>query len=345
MRSLWVKPLDWFSIQLARLSVQTGVGDAGRLGEAVALLQRPDFFCDFVQAPADFEFTSAREFRFGSPVPSPWPENNVVRGRLYCAGQPWQQRPTVVLLHGWNAERGYRVLFPFLAWRLARAGLNAAMIELPYHAQRKPAAPGAVRNFLSDDLVRVVEAMRQSVADARALVAWLEQQGCRSVGVWGVSLGGWLAGMLACVDARVRFAVLVTPVARMDRVVEQLDFCEPLRRGLNGARVGLERLNLASHRLRLSAGDVLVVASEHDLFAPLATVEELVRVWGGVECWRVAHGHISVLMSVPVMEATVRWMACRARSVVAGSATGRWAEVSESTSSLWRHYADQQTDQ
>jgi dienelactone hydrolase len=306
------KPLDWFSIQLARLSVRDGTAADGQLAAAEALLHRREFFADFADVPPDFHFTGKRRFRFTSPVASPWKRNNVVHGRFFPAAQPWTERPTAVLLHGWNAEIGYRTLFPYLARRLNSVGVNAAMFELPYHSQRKPRGRGAARNFISGDLLHVVAAAHQSIADARALVAWLWAQSKAPVGVWGISLGGWLSGVLACVEPRLSFAVLMTPVARMDRVIAELDFCKPIRRRLNGARVRLEPLNLETHRLRLPPQDVLIVASEHDLFAPIETIEELCRAWAQPELWRARHGHISVMMSAPVMERTVGWIAAKA---------------------------------
>jgi predicted alpha/beta hydrolase family esterase len=103
----------------------------------------------------------------------------------------------------------------------------------------------------------------------------------------------------------------MTPVARMDRVIAELEFCEPIRRSLGGATVRLEPLNLASHRPKMSPGNILVVASEHDLFAPVETVEELVAEWGNPVLWRMRHGHISMMLSAPVMERTVKWIARR----------------------------------
>ena len=101
----------------------------------------------------------------------------------------------------------------------------------------------------------------------------------------------------------------MSPVSRMDRVIAELDFCAPIRRSLGGARVKLDPLNLVNHQLKLAPADVLLVASEHDLFAPIRTAEELCQAWGGTELWRLRHGHISVLMSMPVMERTVGWVA------------------------------------
>ena len=234
-----------------------------------------------------------------------------MHGRFFPATTDWPARPTTVLLHGWNAEIGYRTLFPYLARRLNGAGINALMYELPYHSQRKPrrARRGEPTNFLSGDLLHVVQASHQAIADARALVAWLREQGCDRVGVWGISLGGWLAGMLACAEPELHFAAMMTPVVRMDRVIAELDFCKPIRRSLRGRSVRLEPMNLVTHRPKLAPGKILIVASEHDLFAPVETVEELTRAWGGPMLWRPRHGHISVMMSAPVMGRVTDWIA------------------------------------
>ena len=261
MHAVLTKPLDWFSIQLARMTVRSGSAADGQLAAVDELLHRPDFLCHAVGAPRDLAFVSERDFQFDSPLSSGCAENDTTRGRLFRCGEGWRRRPTVVVLHGWNAESSYHVLFPYLAWRLGRAGLNTAMIELPYHAQRKPRRTGVVTNFLSDDLLHVVNAARQAVADTRAIAAWLTEQGCPAVGLWGFSLGAWVSGLAVCADARAQFAVLTTPVARIDRVIEELDFCRPLRRSLNGARVRVEPLSLGTHRLKIAPENVLIVAS------------------------------------------------------------------------------------
>jgi dienelactone hydrolase len=315
VRAVLAKPLDWCSIQLARLSVRGGSRVEGQVARVEALLEDPHFLGGFVTSPEDFRFVSKRAFQFTSPVVSPWKRNNTVHGRLFTASKRWTDRPTMVLLHGWNADTGYRVLFPHLARRLVKRGVNTAMFELPYHGQRKPRGREATKNFLSGDLAHVVQAAHQSLADARALIAWLKEQGCPWIGLWGISLGAWLSGLVACADRRVDCAVLMTPVARMDRVIDELGFCAPIRRSLGGARLRLDSLNLTTRQPLLAPENILVVASEHDLFAPIATIEELCAAWGGPELWRPRHGHISILMSMPVMERTIKWVARKAARV------------------------------
>ncbi len=215
MRAALAKPLDWCSIQLARLSVHRGSGGIGQIAQVESLLEDPDFFGDSVVAPSDLKFTGKRTFRFTSPVVSPWKRNNTVHGRLFTTGKQWQDKPVVILLHGWNMQAGYHVLFPHLARRLVKRGVNVAMFALPYHTRRKPRGKKAIHNFLSGDLVHVVQAAHQSLADARALIGWLKEQGCPQIGLWGISLGAWLSGLLACEDKRIDCAVLMSPVSRI----------------------------------------------------------------------------------------------------------------------------------
>jgi pimeloyl-ACP methyl ester carboxylesterase len=320
MHAVITRPLDWASIQLARLSVRSVTDSPTVLAEAEALLEHPGFLPARAPQAARLEFTGPRDFRYPSPIPGAVTSNKTVYGKLFTAGTGWRRRPTVILLHGWNAETGYRVLFPMLARQLNRRGINAAMLELPYHGRRKPGRGAPVTNFLSDDLVTVVEATRQSVADTRALAGWLAAEGCPRVGLWGISLGAWLAGLTACADQQIAFAVLKTPVARIDRVIGELDFCRPIRRRLAecsrqrpAGPARIERLNLREHRPRPSRENILLVASRHDLFAPLETVEELWQAWGQPELWRIAHGHISVLMSPRVVNRTLDWITARAQ--------------------------------
>lgn len=274
------------------------------------MILHPDFFDPPGGLPR-FEFSGTRRFLFQSQLQSPWTENNIVHGVLHRAGPDWAKRPTVILVHGWNSEWAYRLQFPLLAWRLGHRGWNTAMIELPYHGRRKPRAPGATKNFLSPDLVRIAEATRQAIADVRTVIRWLTEEGTPFVALWGVSLGAWLAGLTACADPGVKSAVLMTPVGRMDHAIAELPFSEPIRRNVGGHVLNLSPLNLATHRPKADARDILLVASRYDLFAPLDTVEELARAWGEPTVWRFDHGHISVLLSVPIMERTIRWLSER----------------------------------
>ena len=155
----------------------------------------------------------------------------------------------------------------------------------------------------------MVEATRQSIADMRALVKWLQAQGGGKVGLWGTSLGAWLTGLIISHDPQIDFAVLTIPVARMQRAISELRFCAPIRRSFEKTNIDLAKLNLISHRPKTLRENILIQEAEHDLFAPKEAIEEFWSAWGKPEIWRERHGHISILMSVPIMRRTVKWIA------------------------------------
>ena len=298
--------LDRLAIRSARGSVLPSPDGQAHATEASELLRHPDFFSPTVEA-ARVEFASAHEFRFASPVRSECANNNVVRGRFVPAALDWRTRPSVILLHGWNAELQHAWLCPVWGRMLARAGVNAFMFELPFHGARRPTEPDAIRNFLSGHLPHVMRATHQSLADVRALSLWLRTQGSPSVGLWGVSLGAWLAGLAAAHQPEIDLAVLVTPVVRMDRALRDLPFCDAIREDLRELDDQFRPLNLVAHPVRLAADRMLVVASDFDLFVAPETIDELAAAWRP-EVWRFPHGHISVLFSRGAMRRATEWV-------------------------------------
>jgi hypothetical protein len=168
------KFIDWCALQAASvLIISARRCDRGntKLAEAVEFLNGPDFI-PAESKPAELEFTSNIHFKFPSPRPCEFAENNVVHGRLYRCADAWQEKPVIILLHGGGNFPGHQLIFQLLARRCHRAGFNVATLELPYHFQRR------VRRIESFDHLRVAEAFAQAVAEIRALTGWLLGQGC-----------------------------------------------------------------------------------------------------------------------------------------------------------------------
>jgi dienelactone hydrolase len=281
------------------------------LEEAQGLLQNLDF-SPAEMMPAAIEFAGPANFRFASPRPTAHAVNNVVHGRLYRCDDHWRQKPVILLLHGWNDSLNHHFYFPRHARQLNRMGLNAATLQLPWQFDRRPRELGAWGNFLCADVLHTVEATLQAMADIRAFINWLTEQACPFVGLWGVSMGAWLAGLTLCHDSRIGAAVLTVPVARLDRLIEEAAFCETIRCALQDRRVDLHKLNLVSNRPAIARENILLVEAEHDLFVARENVEDLWRAWDKPEIWRFRSGHISVLWVPGLSNRVVRWIAAKA---------------------------------
>jgi pimeloyl-ACP methyl ester carboxylesterase len=241
-------------------------------------------------------------------------ENNTVYGRLYrCAGR-WQERPAIILLHGWNSSFSHRFRFPWIAHQATRVGFNTTTLELPYHFQRRPRRPSGPRNSY---FLRLAEMRAQAVAEIRALTGWLLEQGCPAVALWGSSYGGWLAGLTACRDARPAAVVMAVPGIRMKMVSSDRILRGRVRQAWQKQRAAREALdstalNLITLRPLIPRQNILLIEAMHDMLAE--PTEELWHQWDQPEIWRVPHGHFSFsLIGAPclMMNRVLRWLTPR----------------------------------
>lgn len=301
-----VRLLDRVVIRMARLHLEGRVAGASSPVAAGSIPSSPDFFVE--AGPLEqVDFRGPQDFVCDSPMPGVAPECRRIHGKFYRSGSDWRRRPVVIMLHGWNGENCCRFLFPLLARQCCRVGISLLSFQLPCHGRRRAAA-GVGNDFISPDVSAMLGATRQAIADTRALIGWLQHQGCGPVGLWGISLGAWLAGLLVCNDDRLSFAVLMSPIVRMDRAIAELEFCAPIRRSLAGREIPFAGLNLTDHRPLLDRQNLLLVEGRHDLFAPRARVEELWEAWNRPPIERLHHGHISILVSWRAMMRALRFV-------------------------------------
>ncbi len=304
--SPFIKLVDRAVIRMARLRLEQR--GRKRLSEnAQEFPAKPDFFCEEVKPPAKMVFSGKHDFSCDSPMPGVAPQCRRIYGKFYRWDGQWRKRPVLVMLHGWNGENCYRLLFPLLARRCRKNGISLLTFQLPCHGKRRtPFGPGA--DFISPDLSAMVCSTQQAIADAQSLIGWLKREGCGPIGVWGISLGAWLAGLLACNDDRLSFAVLMTPISRMDCAIQELEFCAPIRRTLKRRELPFGGLNLPDHRPLMNRRNLLLVEGRHDLFAPRERIEELWEAWDRPPIVRFQHGHMSILVSAVAMARALRFV-------------------------------------
>jgi pimeloyl-ACP methyl ester carboxylesterase len=319
------KFIDWSVFQIAYAMLPQSMWREAanerdlKLEQAVQFLNGPDFIPAESQ-PAQLDFgpdASVGRFRFPTPRPCEFAENNVVHGRLYRCGDAWQERPVIVLLHGGGDFPGHQFGFHLLARRCNRAGFNAATLELPYHFQRRPRQYGPMGilcqyiPLISRDYLQMAKTWAQAVAEIRSLNGWLLAEGCPAVALVGASLGAYLAGLTGCRDARLGSIVLAMPGARMGLLPESLHGGgRRVREVIHRRRAACEALdrtplNLTSARPAISNENVLLIEGIHEGSShPI----ELWQSWGQPEIWRLPHGHISTALMPGLPERVLRWL-------------------------------------
>jgi dienelactone hydrolase len=91
---------------------------------------------------------------------------------------------------------------------LARVGIAALRMSLPYHDARMPVELERADYIVSSNVARTVQVCRQAVVDARRAIAWLAAQGYERIGILGTSLGSCLAMLTAAHEPLIRAQAL-----------------------------------------------------------------------------------------------------------------------------------------
>ncbi len=124
-------------------------------------------------------------------------------------GEP---RPWVVCVHGFGMGYPFMDFIGLHTAKLHRElGLNVAMPVLPLHGPRKVTRVSG-EPFLSFDMMNTVHGLTQAVWDIRRLVSWIRAQGATSIGLYGVSLGGYVVSLLAGIEEGFDAVVAGVPV-------------------------------------------------------------------------------------------------------------------------------------
>ena len=125
-----------------------------------------------------------------------------------------EPRPWLVCVHGTEMGRAAIDLALFRAWKLHDdLGLNVVIPVLPMHGPRARRLPkGAV--LPGEDVLDDVHATAQAVWDIRRLLSWIRLQEPESlIGLNGLSLGGYIASLVASLEKGLTCAILGVPVA------------------------------------------------------------------------------------------------------------------------------------
>ncbi len=200
-----VRPFDWgldwsagWPVQSAEADPEARILALNRL----ALERSPEFF-DY-RPPRDFRIEQSW-LRFTSAVETPYHENNTVHARYFPASPRFRRGPkAVVVLPHWNASPQQHVA---LCEAIAKLGISALRISLPYHDRRMPPELTRADYAVSSNIARTIDATRQSVIDVRSCFDWLEHRGYTDLGIVGTSLGSCYAFLATSHDPRIRVNV------------------------------------------------------------------------------------------------------------------------------------------
>jgi len=197
-------------------------------------------------------------------------------------------RGAIVLLHGFGMGRPGFDAIALMAPAFFATGLDVALLTLPFHGKRG-ARSGRFSGqlFASPDVARLNESMGQAAHDVIAFVAWLRSTGAPVVGVLGLSLGGYVAALLAGLVGDLAFVVpVVAPVCFGD-LAHRFMASSGRFRARPEAVLDRDELRAAyrvhsplAHPVRVPRERLLIVAGRGDRIVPAEHTQWLAEHWG-----------------------------------------------------------------
>ncbi|MGH0035931.1 MAG: alpha/beta hydrolase [Myxococcota bacterium] len=197
-------------------------------------------------------------------------------------------RPRLLYIHGYMQPETVIEELALIATMASALDMEVVQLQPPYHGRRKPRASffdGEL--YWTADIVRSLEALRQTILDARSLLAWMRAHSPTPVGVAGLSLGGSLSAALTCLEPG--FAFSAPFIAHMD--VGALTADAPVLAAMRDdlakfdwtpADLGawMERLGWSDLRPVIAPERIHLFAGREDLFFSPELVTDMWKRWG-----------------------------------------------------------------
>jgi hypothetical protein len=264
-------------------------------------------------AALSLRFASA--YRPYHPGSAAVPADDLVHMELW-RHETERRRATVVALHGFTMGRPRLDAPVLLASHWWRAGLDVALLTLPFHGARTPAdARFSGEHFAVPHVARMAESVRRAVHEVRAVSLWLRETSGAPVGLLGLSLGGYLAALAAGLWDDFAFVVPMVPPVCIGDLAWQF-FRRSRRQGAAQPAFAYEELRRhyrvhspLAHPLRTPRERTFIVAGRGDRIVPPEHPFALWCHWGRPGIHWYSGGHLTPFGRGEMAAAVLRHLA------------------------------------
>jgi dienelactone hydrolase len=216
------------------------------------------------------------------------------------------RRAALLYVHGWLEPGPWIEEAVFLPRLYEALGVDVLHVQLPFHGARNP--KGALFHgeyFMSADLVRSFEALRQSCTDARTAVAWLRDAGYTEVGVTGISLGGSIAMLLACLDPTPDYVVPICGHLQLAEAIEEAPILWRMKADLERFGIDREQRRRIFEQIAMGTTQPLLpperqmwIMARDDVFIDRTIVERQWQAWGKPPIDWIPCGHMTFPLAI-----------------------------------------------
>ena len=222
-----------------------------------------------------------------SAAPSGFPTVDLITLLYYPAASASLPTPAVVVLPPSGGSARDPILRR-LAQHLAARGIACAVMDLPYHGDRKRRGVAPAAPYLEGSVASSVQALGQAASDVRTVTSWLAVQpgvDPHRLGVVGISLGAIVAHLAMGEDNRLTAGVAVLGGGDLPDLSQKSLLVRLLRRlysqPLDPATLdGLRVVDPLTYAARNRPRRVLMIEAARDLLVPPRDSTELWEALG-----------------------------------------------------------------
>ncbi len=228
--------------------------------------------------------------------------------------EPEHPVATVLALHGFSMGYPRIDAVALFATQCFRAGLDVALLTLPFHGARTPAdARFSGERFAVPHVARLNDAVRQAIYEIHTVSAWLRRERNVPLGLLGLSLGGYLSSLMAGLTSDLDFVIPMVPPACMGDLAWR--FFSRSRHYRAGAAAAFSREELrAAYRVhsplsyprRIDKQRILILAGRGDQIVPPEHPHALWRHWEEPEIHWFSGSHLAPFRRGRLVRAVLR---------------------------------------
>lgn len=232
------------------------------------------------ETPTLYEYSLKFPSSFGSGCVN----NDTVHASYFEPKIKNKKFPAVVILHSWKARRAGKE--KEIAKELAKNGIAGLVLVLPFHMQRSCKG----RKFISEDLEKTIESVREAVIDIRRGCDWLEKReniDSSRIGIIGISLGAIIANLSMGIDERFKVDVSILGGGNLAKILWKSPIIfgikyKMVKRGWNLSKLEdrLKVIDPITYVGRIRERKVLMINGLFDFVIPKSCVEELWNALG-----------------------------------------------------------------
>jgi dienelactone hydrolase len=207
----------------------------------------------------------------------------------------------LLYVHGWLEPGSWAEESTLFRKWSRELDVDIVHVSLPFHGKRKPRGSLFSGEFFwTADLVRSIEGVRQALFDARAVMAWLRTQDYEQIGVTGLSLGGAITMLFACVSPTPDYIAPLLAHLKLDEAIEEAPILWRVKHDLDkwgihepDRRELFKRLGWSGYPPVLPAEHQLWVLARDDVYINAVHAERQWREWGEPPILWIDGGHMT----------------------------------------------------